>query len=158
MKRDVLKIVIFVFSATALVLLDRFTKKMATDFLSNKPPKVLINNILELVYTENNGAAFGILKGKFNLFFVLTIVVLAALLVFLFKLTFNKFYLPYFICIVLIFSGAVGNFIDRLFNRFVVDFIYFKPIDFPVFNFADIYITIGCAILLISSFTIYRNE
>ena len=110
------------------------------------------------MYTENNGAAFGILKGKFNLFFILTIVVLAALLVFLFKLTFNKFYLPYFICIVLFFSGAVGNFIDRLFNRFVVDFIYFKPIDFPVFNFADIFITIGCAILLISSFTIYRNE
>ena len=71
---------------------------------------------------------------------------------------FNKHYAPLYLSLILIFSGAVGNFIDRVKNKYVVDFIYFKLIDFPVFNFADICITIGCAVLILSLIFIYRGE
>ena len=64
--------------------------------------------------------------------------------------------LLYFIVLILIFSGAIGNFIDRLKNKYVIDFIYFKPIDFPVFNCADIYITIACFLMII--YLIFENK
>ncbi len=60
--------------------------------------------------------------------------------------------------IVLIFSGAIGNFIDRIKNKYVIDFIYFKPIDFPVFNFADILITIGCMLMIITLFVTSKEN
>ena len=62
------------------------------------------------------------------------------------------------ICMLLILSGALGNLIDRVSNRYVVDFIYFVPIDFPKFNVADIYITVGVAILAVLLFFYYKEE
>lgn len=59
--------------------------------------------------------------------------------------------------IVLLVSGAIGNFIDRCLNNYVIDFFYFKLIDFPVFNVADIYVTVA-AILLILLFCFYYKE
>ena len=51
--------------------------------------------------------------------------------------------------ITLLIAGAIGNLIDRIVNGYVVDFLYFKLIDFPVFNVADCYVTIACALLII---------
>ena len=62
------------------------------------------------------------------------------------------------ICLLLIISGAIGNLIDRVSRQYVVDFIYFVPIDFPKFNVADIYITIGVAILGVLLFFYYNDE
>lgn len=59
--------------------------------------------------------------------------------------------------IVLLVSGAIGNFIDRCLNNYVIDFFYFKLIDFPVFNVADIYVTVA-AIFLILLFCFYYKE
>ena len=55
-------------------------------------------------------------------------------------------------------GGAVGNLIDRITQQYVVDFIYFVPIDFPKFNVADIYITIGVALLAVLLFFYYNDE
>ena len=158
MKSNLIKISIFCICSLLLIYVDQFTKKLAIKYLLNKEPIVVIDGILELVYTENQGAAFGILQNRFELFYVITILVLFIIIYLLVKtkLTFHN--IPYFIFLVLIFSGAVGNFIDRVKNKSVVDFIYFKPIDFPVFNFADILITCGCIVLIISTLTIYRKE
>ena len=158
MSNKILKYIIFVVSVSILVFVDQYTKFLASINLKDKAPKVLIDKVLELVYTENSGAAFGILQGKQILFYILTVVVLIVLLILLYKMEFNTHNIPYFIFLILIFSGAVGNFIDRVKNKFVVDFIYFKPIDFPVFNFADICITCGVILALIATLTIYRNE
>lgn len=153
-----IKYIIFFLFTILLVFIDQLTKYFAKINLKGKSPFVIIDNILEFVYVENTGAAFGVFKGRMVLFYILTIVVLCAILYFLYKLDFNKFNLLYFIILLLIFSGAIGNFIDRVKNQFVVDFIYFKPIDFPVFNFADICITCGCIIMILSMFTIYKND
>lgn len=62
------------------------------------------------------------------------------------------------ICLLFILSGAVGNLIDRLTRRYVVDFIYFVPINFPKFNVADIYITVGVAVLAVLMLFYYSEE
>jgi len=58
----------------------------------------------------------------------------------------------------LIFAGALGNFIDRVIRNYVVDFIYFKPINFPIFNFADICVTVGTFLLFISLMFVYKEN
>lgn len=158
MNRNVLKYILFVLISGFLIFVDQITKRLALKYLYNKEPIVLINNVLELVYVENRGAAFGILQNKHVLFYLLTVLVLVILLFNLYKLDLTNMYIPYFAFLVLIFSGAVGNFIDRLKNKYVIDFIYFKPIDFPVFNFADVCITVGCAILIFSFIFIYKGD
>lgn len=158
MKKTVLKYVLFVLISGFLIFIDQLTKKLAFNYLYNKEPIVLIDNVLELVYVENRGAAFGILQNKHILFYILTVVVIMILLFNLYKLELTSKYIPYFAFLILIFSGAIGNFIDRVKNKYVIDFIYFKLIDFPVFNFADICITIGCVVLIFSIIFIYKGE
>lgn len=158
MKNNVLKYIIFAACSSLLIFIDQYTKYLASVNLKGNTSYVLIDGILELVYTENTGAAFGILQGKQVLFYILTVIVILALILLLFGLKLTKHNIPYFIFLILIFSGAIGNFIDRVKNRFVVDFIYFKPIDFPVFNFADICITCGVILAIIATLTIYKNE
>ena len=55
-------------------------------------------------------------------------------------------------------AGGLGNFIDRLFLGYVRDFLYFKLIDFPVFNVADSYVTIGLVILIILIMFVYNEK
>lgn len=149
---------LFFIISIVLVFIDQLTKRLALKYLLNKNPMVIIKNIIEFVYVENRGAAFGVLQGKQTFFYVITIFILIFMTAFLIKLEFTKHNILMFIILCLIFSGAIGNFIDRVKNKYVVDFIYFKPIDFPVFNMADIYITVGCVLLLIGVLTIYKNE
>ena len=62
------------------------------------------------------------------------------------------------IVLTFVIAGAIGNFIDRVVNQYVVDFIYFSLIDFPKFNVADIYITCGCFIIFFFVLFIYKDE
>ena len=156
-KKSMLKYIIFVIASVVLILIDQVTKYLSLKHLCNKKSVPIIDNVLELTYVENRGAAFGILQDKQTLFFVLTIVVLVFIIYSLINLKFDRYHIPYFIFLTLIFSGAMGNFIDRLRNKCVVDMIYFKPIDFPVFNFADICITCGCILLIYSLIFIYKD-
>lgn len=158
MKNKMIKYIIFVISILSLVFIDQYTKFLARVNLKGNTSYVVIDGVVDFTYVENSGAAFGILQGKQFLFYILTIIVLCVLIILLYKMEFNAHNIPYFIFLILIFSGAVGNFIDRIRNKFVVDFIYFKPIDFPVFNFADICITCGVILALITTLTIYKNE
>ena len=113
---------------------------------------------MEFVYTENRGAAFGILQGRQTFFYVMTIIVILFLVYFVYKTDFTLRNIPMLLVVILIFSGAIGNFIDRVKRQYVIDFIYFKPIDFPVFNMADIYITLGCVFLIVLMLTIYKKD
>ena len=55
-------------------------------------------------------------------------------------------------------AGAIGNLIDRVMQQYVVDFLYFKLINFPIFNVADIYVTCAAIALLILGFIYYKDE
>lgn len=136
---------IYILIIIAGIVLDRITKIYAVKhFISNPHSGSLIN----LTYLENRGAAFGILQDKRILFVILTIaIVLYLLYYFITNLKSNPLVLN--IAFSLIISGALGNFYDRLFQGYVVDFIEFAFVDFPVFNIADIFVTVGSGLLII---------
>ena len=70
----------------------------------------------------------------------------------------EKKFLPLRICAIFIASGAIGNVIDRVRLNYVVDFLYFKLIDFPIFNVADIYVTVAAVMLVILVCFYYKEE
>ncbi|MCR5196348.1 MAG: signal peptidase II [Pseudobutyrivibrio sp.] len=141
-----------------LVNLDQITKQYAIDNLMNKADIKLIPGVLQLHYLENTGAAFSLLEGQQVLFFALTPVLLILLLIILFRMPAQKKFLYLDYIIIFLSAGAIGNYIDRVSNNYVVDFIYFSLIDFPVFNVADIYVTVAIFFLLILILFYYKDE
>ena len=88
-----------------LIALDQWAKSMAYNTLRVNGPLVLIKGIFELLYSENRGAAFGILQGKQWFFFLVAAAVVIAVLVFVAKLPSGNRYLPLYISMVLLLSG-----------------------------------------------------
>ncbi len=142
----------------SLLLADQYTKWLAISHLKGQKPFVIISRVLEFSYLENTGAAFSSFAGKQTLLICLTTVVTLLLLWKYLTLPDGKRFVPMRLCMLLILSGAVGNLIDRVSRNYVVDFIYFVPIDFPKFNVADIYITVGVAVLAFLLFFRYSDE
>lgn len=140
------------------VALDQLTKYLAILELKGKNPFVLINHVLELQYLENRGAAFGMLPDQKIFFVIIAIIILFVILFVLIKAPDTKHYHLFRFLLVLIASGAIGNMIDRLVRNYVVDFIYFSLIDFPIFNVADIYVTVATTILIIALLFYYKEN
>ena len=158
-----------------LIVVDQLTKHWAVLKLKGQPSIPLIKNVLELRYLENNGAAFGFLQNKQWLFYVITVIVLLAI-GFVFvrivrqankyaqmdpekvrKKTLSDRMLLNYVLVVLA-AGAVGNLIDRIAHNYVVDFIYFRLINFPIFNFADICVTLSAIFMVIFLIFIYKDD
>ena len=116
------------------------------------------HGILEFLRIENHGAAFGILQGQMSFFYVISAVVGVVILYVLLQMPCEAKYFPLLVTVSFIAAGAVGNLIDRVFRKSVVDFIYFKPIDFPVFNVADIYVTTATAVMMFLILFYYKDE
>lgn len=141
-----------------LVVLDQFTKVLALQNLKGQEPITIIPDVFQLLYVENRGAAFGILQNKQWVFLIITAIVLAALIWALPRMSRERHFLPLRLCLCFIGAGAVGNMIDRIFRGYVVDFFYFKLIDFPVFNVADIYVTTSAIVLIFLIVFLYKEE
>ena len=141
-----------------LIAADQATKLLAVARLKDQAPFVLLPGVLELRYLENRGAAFGILQGQ-KIFLVLFTGLLSALIIyFYFRVPEGKRHLPVRIFLIMLFSGAIGNFIDRCRLDYVIDFIYFILIDFPIFNVADCYVTIAVILFAIAILFVYKEE
>ena len=132
----------FLFFAVLLVG-DQLSKYLAVKHLKNEPPLGFLNDWFELYYLENHGAAWGILTGKTMFLIVITSIVLLVIFIIYFRLPAGRKHHLMRLSLLLIASGAVGNLLDRILYQYVIDFLYVKVIDFPVFNVADIYVTIG---------------
>lgn len=141
-----------------LVVIDQFTKVLALQNLKGQEPITIIPDVFQLLYVENRGAAFGILQNKQWVFLIITAIVLAALIWALPRMSRERHFLPLRLCLCFIGAGAVGNMIDRIFRGYVVDFFYFKLIDFPVFNVADIYVTTSAIVLIFLIVFLYKEE
>lgn len=144
--------------ALALIGLDQWTKVLAVKHLMGQEPMVIWDGVFELHYLENRGAAFGILQGQKVVFLICTAAVLAILAFYYNRMPTEKRYLPMRIVGILLGAGAVGNLIDRMTQSYVVDFLYFKLIDFPIFNVADCYVTVGAILLAILILFVYKDE
>ena len=136
------------------VLIDQYTKYLAVTHLKDGPAFVLIDNVFELNYLENRGAAFGLLQNRQIFFVCVAILIFAFILYCYVRIPKTGRYLPLRLCGIFIVAGAAGNLIDRIRLGYVVDFFYFRLIDFP----ADIYVTVSFAVLLILIFFRYKEE
>lgn len=135
------------------VLLDQITKFIAVKYITNI---TIIPKLLSFIYTENRGAAFSIFSNK-QMFLVISSMILLLALVYMYKKEYKKHKDSnlYNIVYGVIFGGIIGNMLDRIIRNYVVDFIFIRvhKINFPVFNLADVYITVGVIVLLVYLFT-----
>lgn len=141
-----------------LVVLDQYTKYLAVVRLKDKPAFSIIDNVIEFNYLENRGAAFGMLQNQKIFFVFVAVVFLSVIIYVLFKTPDTRKYNKLHMLLVMIAGGAIGNMIDRLRLDYVVDFIYFVLINFPIFNVADIYVTVATAVLVIYVLFIYKDN
>ena len=139
------------------VALDQYTKALAVKHLADGPIP-LIEGVFELKYLENRGAAFGMLQNQQTFFLIVTIITLILMTILYIRMPHTKRFLPLRICLVSIVAGAIGNMIDRVTLKYVIDFFYFKLIDFPIFNVADIFATCASILLILLLFVYYKEE
>lgn len=154
------KLILFLdfFMLIILCAADQVTKFLAVERLKNKDSFILIKDVFVLHYLENKGAAFGLLQNQ-KWFFV--IIGVSFVLLAIFALSYIPTYSKYRalrICILLIATGAVGNIIDRVRLNYVIDFLYFSYINFPIFNVADIYVSCGTVLLILLILFYYKEE
>lgn len=170
-KHSIIQIVLFI----VLIAIDQLSKYWVVQTLKGKPDVPIIKDAIVFRYLENNGAAFGFMENKQILFYIITVVVLAIVVyvtitinkrlnsyiklddsLFKIKTFHNGIILNY--ALVILGAGAIGNFIDRVAHSYVVDFIYFKFINFPIFNFADICVTCSAIFLVIFFLFVYKED
>jgi signal peptidase II len=151
------RILLGILSVSILVFIDQFTKIIAKSNLENTDGFPIIKGVFRLLYLENTGAAFGILKDQQIIFVLLTVIVLLFICFIYYKTPNEKKYIPINLVLILISAGAIGNMIDRILHNYVIDFLYFELIDFPIFNVADCYVVVS-AFALIGLFLFYYKE
>ena len=141
-----------------MVVVDQLTKWLATLYLKNSEGVVWIKGVFELQYHENRGAAFSSMQGKGVLLVCGTIVILALVLYSYHKIPRETRYVPLRVIFAMLTAGAIGNMVDRIMNGYVVDFLYFSLINFPIFNIADCYVTVSVILFAIYAFFIYKED
>ncbi len=154
-----LRVYLFCAACLALISWDRATKDMAIEHLKNKAPVSYLHNTIQLMYAENTGAAMSLgdaLPKTLNvvLLGVLPLALLVGGFIYTIKRSKDLSFLRLF-SLALIISGGLGNISDRLLHdRHVTDFIFIdlKSVHTGIFNFADVFVSFGVILFLISSY------
>lgn len=138
-------------------LIDLISKQIIVKVLEEGNSIKVINNFFYLTYTKNTGAAWSILKDQRILLLIITVIVL-----FLINKAMNKEKLDNFECVSygMIIGGIVGNLFDRIFFKYVIDFLDFKIFgyNYPIFNLADTFIVVGIILMIIISIRKGKHE
>lgn len=140
---------IYYLIALFIILFDQLTKWAIVTYMSLGDSITVIENFLYITSHRNRGAAWGILQGQMWFFYIITVIVVIILVTYIQKLPKNQRYMG--IALGLMLGGAIGNFIDRIFRKEVVDFIntYIFTYDFPIFNIADSALVVGVGLVLV---------
>ena len=148
---------VFIYLAIAalVVVVDQVIKFFVSTNLKPIGSAVAIPHLLDLVYVENRGVAFGMFKDMRWIFVALTSVVIVVFLALLIK-NGNKSKL-FSISAALIIGGGIGNLIDRIFLGYVIDYLQLSFFS-PVCNFADYCISIGTVLLVIYLLFFYDTK
>jgi len=146
---------IYILLIAALVAIDHVLKLFMVSTLDIGHSVTLIDGVFDFTYVQNMGAAFGILEGRKEI--LIGVAALLIILMFIYMIVHRRRSRPYGypyrltnVSLSLIIAGGIGNLIDRLTQGYVIDFIQFKLINFPVFNFADICVVLGAFLLIVS--------
>ena len=142
--------------AALIVLADQLSKPAAVALAARQGSTVLIPGVIGLTCTYNYGASWGILAGKTVFLLVLTALVCAA--IFAALLLRRPRYLLSRLSLAMVLGGAVGNALDRMADGFVTDMIETLFMDFPIFNVADCFITVGGILFCLSVFLEERQN
>ena len=145
-----------------VIILDQISKAIVVATIPEGSLIEVIPNIFNLTYIENRGAAFGMLSEQRWIFMVISVLAIVGIIIFLWKEKPKSFWIKTTLAFIL--GGGIGNMIDRTFRPGVVDFIdadfvQYPQIslqggfsmtleDFPIFNIADCFITVGCVALI----------
>lgn len=141
-----------------LIGVDQATKIWAVTALAQTNRVIsVIDGVFEFRYAENPGVAFSMLEGQRWLFIPITIIISGVLLLMLLRSPLRRYKL-FNITFVLILAGAVGNLIDRIAYGYVIDFLYFRLIDFPIFNFADCCVVVGAGLLFLFVLFVMKED
>lgn len=153
------KHLVFIIVTLVCFIGDRVTKHLAVAYLKGRSSVNIIENFLDLSYVENTGAAFGLFTGLDSALRVplLTVIAIFALLfiIYIYVKVAQEDWLTR-MSLSLVMGGALGNIWDRVKHGYVVDFIdvhYYRHFTWPTFNFADIVITIGAGLIILSLIT-----
>lgn len=141
--------VIYYLLALFVIVLDQITKLLIVKNMELGESIQVIENFLNITSHRNPGAAWGILAGQMWFFYIVTVIVVIGLVYYIQKMA--KTHILLGISLGLMLGGAIGNFIDRVLRKEVVDFVdtYIFGYDFPVFNVADSALTVGVVLLMI---------
>lgn len=143
------RLILFVAIVAVMLVVDRLTKVWAADVLQHGVTGYDFGPV-SFTLVHNRGAAFGMAQGGTIVFVALAVVIVAAILAWL---VFGKEHAKAEVVgLSLVAAGGIGNLIDRLTTVYVVDFIQFDFIDFPVFNVADICVTCGVVLFIVALF------
>ena len=148
---------IYIFTILFLTGLDQFSKSLIVSYIDEYSHVDIIKGFFSLTYVRNTGAGFSILEGQQTFLIIITV---AAILFFVYMLAKSKQNETLkVISLLLVISGALGNLIDRISYNYVIDFLDFVIFgwDYPVFNVADSFLTIGVILLIINVFLEDKN-
>ena len=141
----------------ASVAIDQALKTIVVNTLEIGQSVPLIEGVFHFTYIQNFGAAFSILQNKQAFLIIVTALVMAIAAAVLFK-NINKLSRLIVLSLAFIIGGGIGNLIDRIRLGYVVDFLDFTLINYPVFNFADCCVVLGSIALVIGVFLADRAE
>lgn len=138
---------IWLLVSLAILAADQIVKYLVSVNIGVGETAFSVLNIFDVTYVQNQGAAFSVLSGRTVVLSVISVLFCIAVAVFWIK---KKPSNP-LLCtsLSLLFAGALGNGIDRIFRGYVVDYINLTFINFPVFNIADIGVTVGAALFIL---------
>ena len=168
------------FLVLILISVDQLTKWLAYKNLFGKPGVYVIPGVFQLKYLENDSAAFSLdpvsllqkifhfsyfethpaafLTAKMAFLVILTVAVLIIIAILYQKIPCSRRFFPLNLIAIGIYAGAIGNLIDRVARHYVIDFLYFSLIDFPIFNVADIYVTVAAIALIVVVLFYYKED
>jgi len=144
--------------AMIVIILDQWTKWLVVKYMALYERITVIENFFYMTSHRNKGAAWGILQGQFGFFYIITILFTIGIIYYLHK--YGKNHRGLAISLSFILGGAIGNFIDRLFRKEVVDFIdvMIFTYDYPIFNLADSFLVVGVILFAIITFVDERRS
>lgn len=141
----------YYFLILVAVVLDQIVKFCIRSNMDVHQTIPVIENIFHITYVQNTGAAFSMFSGHTSVLAMITIIATLGMLFFMHKIR-NSAHKSLMWSLALIIAGGIGNIIDRISLKYVVDFLDFRV--WPVFNIADICVCVGCGLLIFYAFVI----
>ena len=162
------RILIPLVAILCMVGLDQWTKYLTIQYLSDGHEVKVLGDALVISYVQNRGMAWGLFQNGQMIFALLTPIAIAAIVFLYVRTPWEPEYRPIRIAEVMLVGGALGNLLDRifrydpvdgkLFHGFVVDMIYLKAIKFPVFNVADVFVTVAFFLMVFLLIFVYNED